>query len=119
MVEQSETFPPKKLHLDLVHEPTPDEEGAIYTFQFLTAEAAAARANGTIWFPVDRIFEMSEPSEPMVYLAQHGLGNNTCAVKSLHRLQQMVHNALVISYYEEESQDIERHLQVRHAAGTV
>jgi Protein of unknown function DUF262 len=115
-------FPLKKLHLDLLHPPTPDEEGAIYSFQFLTDEAAAARANGTFWFTVDRIFEMIEPSEPMVYLAQHGLGNNTCAVKSLHRLQQMVHNALVISFYEEESQDIEKVLNIfirTNSGGTV
>ena len=37
--------------------------------------------------------------EPMVYLAEQGLGNIPCAVKSLHCLQATVHSALVITYY--------------------
>ena len=115
-------FPVKKLHLDLLHESTPDENGAIYRFAFLTDERAAASANGEFWFPVNRIFGMSEPSEPMVYLAEQGLGNTTSAVKSLHRLQQTVHNVLVVSYYEEESQDIEKVLNIfirTNSGGTV
>jgi hypothetical protein len=115
-------FPVKKLYLDLLNQPTPDEEGAIYRFEFLTDEKAAALTSGEYWFPVNRIFGMVEPSEPMVYLAEQGLGNTTSAVKSLHRLQAMVHNALVISYYEEESQDIEKVLNIfirTNSGGTV
>ena len=43
-------------------------------------------------------------------------------MKSLHRLHAMVHNALVISYYEEESQDIEKVLNIfirTNSGGTV
>lgn len=115
-------FPVKKLYVDLLHERIPDEEGAIFRFEFLTDERAAEPATGEFWFPVNRIFEMAEPSEPMVYLAEQGLGNTTCAVKSLHRLQAMAHNAPVISYYEEESQDIEKVLNIfirTNSGGTV
>lgn len=115
-------FPVKKLYLDLLHEPVPDEEGAIYRFEFLTDERAAAPLAGEFWFPVNRIFGMAEPSEPMVYLAEKSFGNNTFAVKSLHRLQATVHNSLVISYYEEESQDIEKVLNIfirTNSGGTV
>ncbi len=115
-------FPVKKLYLDLLHEPIPDEEDAVYRFEFLTDERANMPANGEFWFAVNRIFGMVEPSEPMVYLAEQGLGNTTCAVKSLHRLQATVHNALVINYYEEESQDIEKVLNIfirTNSGGTV
>jgi hypothetical protein len=115
-------FPVKKLYVDLLHERIPDEEGAIFRFEFLTDERAAEPATGEFWFPVNRIFEMAEPSEPMVYLAEQGLGNTTSAVKSLHRLQAMAHNAPVISYYEEESQDIEKVLNIfirTNSGGTV
>ena len=115
-------FPVKKLYLDLLHEPIPGEEGAIYRFEFLTDERGAALTSGEFWFPVNRIFGMAEQSEPMVYLAEQGLGNTTCAVKSLYRLQAMVHNALVMSYYEEESQDIEKVLNIfirTNSGGTV
>jgi hypothetical protein len=109
-------------YLNLLHQSTADEEGAIYKFEFMTDENAAATADGEFWFPVTRIFGMAEPSEPMVYLAEQGLGNTTTAVKSLHRLQAMVHNALVISYYEEDSQDIEKVLNIfirTNSGGTV
>jgi hypothetical protein len=115
-------FPVKKLYVDLLHQPLADEEGAIYRFEFLTDEKASTPTSGQLWFAVSRIFGMSEPSEPMVYLAERGLGNNTFAVKSLHRLQAMVHNANVISYYEEESQDIEKVLNIfirTNSGGTV
>ncbi len=115
-------FPVKKLYLDLLHDPIPDEEGAIYRFEFLTDERAAALTSGEFWFPVNRIFGMAEQSEPMVYLAEQSLGNTTCAVKSLYRLQAMVHNALVMNYYEEESQDIEKVLNIfirTNSGGTV
>jgi hypothetical protein len=115
-------FPVKKLYIDLLHEPIADEEGAIYRFEFLTDERAAAPPSGEFWFPVNRIFGMAEPSEPMVYLAEQSLGNNKFAVKALHRLQATIHNALVISYYEEESQDIEKVLNIfirTNSGGTV
>jgi hypothetical protein len=115
-------FPVKKLYLDLLHDPIPDEEGAIYRFEFLTDERAAALTSGEFWFPVNRIFGMAEQSEPMVYLAEQSLGNTTCAVKSLYRLQAMVHNALVMNYYEEESQDIEKVLNIfirTNSGGTI
>jgi hypothetical protein len=115
-------FPVKRLYLDLLHDVTPDEEGAIYRFEFLTEETASVRTDGEFWFPVHQIFGMGEPSEPMVFLAEKGLGNNAKAVKTLHRLQATVHSALVISYYEEETQDIEKVLNIfirTNSGGTV
>lgn len=115
-------FPVKRLYLDLLHHPATDEEGALYRFEFLTDEKAAVRTDGEFWFAVHRIFEMGEPSEPMVFLAEKGFGNNPNAVKTLHRLQATVHNALVISYYEEETQDIEKVLNIfirTNSGGTV
>ena len=115
-------FPVKRLYLDLLHQPEPDEEGEIYRFQFLTDERSAAPAADEFWFPVHRIFAMVEPSEPMEYLAEKKLGNTQRAVKTLHRLQQVVHTAAVINYYEEESQDIEKVLSIfirTNSGGTV
>jgi len=115
-------FPVKKLYLDLLHKPKADEDGAIFRFEFLTDERAATPEDGEFWFPVSKIYAMAEPSEPMVYLAENGLGNTTAAVKSLHKLQSIVHQVLVISYYEEESQDIEKVLNIfirTNSGGTV
>jgi hypothetical protein len=112
----------KRLYLDLLHQPQPDEEGEIYRFEFLTEEKHAAHGENEFWFPVCRIFEMVEPSEPMEYLAEHKLGNIQRAIKALHRLQNVVHSAPVINFYEEESQSIEKVLAIftrTNSAGTV
>jgi hypothetical protein len=115
-------FPVKRLYCDLLHEPESGEDGEIYRFEFLTDETAAAPQQGEYWFPVHQIFPMAEPSEPMVFLAQQQLGNAARAVKTLHRLQQVVHTAAVINYYEEESQSIEKVLSIfirTNSGGTV
>lgn len=115
-------FPVKRLYLDLLHDLVPDEEGTIYRFEFLTEERATAKAEGEYWFPVHKVYDMEEPADPMMYLAQVGLGNTPAAVKALHRLQSMVHNSSVVSYYEEESQDIEKVLNIfirTNSGGTV
>jgi len=115
-------FPVKRLHLDLLHQVEPDEEGEIYRFEFLTEERSAAPAEGEFWFPIHQIFGMVEPSEPMEYLAEKKLGNTQRAVKTLHRLQQVVHNAAVVNFYEEESQNIEKVLAIfirTNSGGTV
>jgi hypothetical protein len=115
-------FPVKWLYIDLLHEQKADEEGAIYRFEFLTKEKALNRTQGEFWFPVSQIFTMVEPAEPMIYLAEQGLGNTTAAVRALHGLRAMVHQSLAISYYEEESQDIEKVLNIfirTNSAGTI
>lgn len=115
-------FPVKRLHLDLLHQAEADEEGGVYRFEFLTEEKSSVPVEGEFWFPVNRIFGMVEPSEPMVYLAEKKLGNTPRAIKTLHRLQQVVHNALVINFYEEESQSIEKVLSIfirTNSGGTV
>jgi len=115
-------FPVKKLYLNLLHQPEPDEEGEVYRFAFLTDEKGLASKENEFWFPVHQIFNMAEPSEPMVYLAEKQLGNTPCAVKSLHRLQHVVHVAPVVNFYEEESQAIEKVLNIfirTNSGGTV
>jgi uncharacterized protein DUF262 len=115
-------FPVKRLHLDLLYEAKPDEEGAVYRFEFLSEERSLAPVEGEFWFPVHRIFGMVEPSEPMEFLAEKKLGNTPRAVRALHRLQQVVHNAHVINFYEEESQAIEKVLSIfirTNSGGTV
>lgn len=115
-------FPVRRLYLDLLHELEPDEEGMVYRFEFLTEERAAAPREDEFWFPVHRIFSMAEPSEPMEYLAEKKLGNTPRAVKTLHKLQHAVHVAPVITYYEEDGQDIEKVLRIfirTNSGGTV
>src|ERR1700756_5591710 len=43
-------FPVKRLYMDLLHAREPDEEGAMYRFEFLTDERAAIHEEGAYWF---------------------------------------------------------------------
>lgn len=115
-------FPVKRLYLNLLGEAAPNEEGAAYDFQFLTEERAAKATDGEFWFPVNRVFDMAEPAEPMIFLSEEGLGNTPKAVKALHALQAAVHTRLVINYYEEDSQEVEEVLSIfirTNSGGTV
>ena len=115
-------FPVKRLYLNLLHEPVANDQGEVYQFEFLTEEKSSASEQGTSWFPVREIFRMAEPSEPMEYLATKGLGNNATAVRMLHRLRAVVHDTPAIPFYEEESQSIEKVLNIfirTNSGGTV
>lgn len=115
-------FPVKRLYLDLLHARDADEEGAMYRFEFLTEERAAVHEEGVYWFPVSDIFDMAKAHEPMVYLANKGLGNTPKAVEAIHALQTRVHTEPIISYYEEATQEIEKVLNIfirTNSGGTV
>lgn len=115
-------FPVKRLYMDLLHAREADEEGAMYCFEFLTDERAAIREKGAYWFLVSDIFEMVKAHEPMVYLANKGLGNTPRAVEAIHALQARIHTEPIVSYYEEATQDIEKVLNIfirTNSGGTV
>jgi hypothetical protein len=114
-------YPVKTLHLNLLHDQTPNENGEKHRFEFRTETQSQEPCNGEFWFPVKRIFNMNQPHAAMLYLAQNTLGNNENAVEILLCLQNVVHTALVITAYEEESQSIERVLSIfirTNSAGT-
>jgi hypothetical protein len=115
-------FPVKRLNMDLLHARDPDEEGTMFRFDFLTEERAANQEDGVFWFPVWEIFDMVKAHEPMVYLANKGLGNMPRAVEAIHALQASVHTEPIISYYEESTQEIEKVLNIfirTNSGGTV
>ncbi len=116
-------FPVKKLHLDLISAKQGDELGLSFDFRFLTtAEAAANAAGGAFWFEVRGVMDLPEAYDVMQYLAQHQLGNNVQAVRTLSRLHAVVHTEQVINYYEEESGDLDKVLNIFirvNSAGTI
>lgn len=115
-------FPVKKLYLELLHKPEADETGEVFRFQFLTTKKASLKATMNSGSPCISSSKMPEPSDPMEFLAEKKLGNTPRAVKTLHRLQQVVFNAAVINDYEEESQAVEKVLNIfirTNSGGTV
>lgn len=115
-------FPVKRLYLDLLHTPKPDEEGEIYRFAFLTEEHTKKASEGEHWFPVSKVLELEEMHDLMGYLAGAELGNEKRATATLGRLHKVVWVYPTITFYEEESQDIEKVLAIfirTNSGGTV
>ncbi len=116
-------FPVKKLYLDLLSAKRGDELGLSFDFRFLTRmEAASSDSRDVFWFEVREIMNLPEAYDVMQYLAEHKLGNNPRAVRTLSRLHAVVHTEQTINYYQEESGDLDKVLNIFirvNSAGTV
>lgn len=109
----SEAFPKKTLHLNLLASPQPDEDGVVYKFRFLS-EDQVVRDEAALWFPVPEILGMKGGPPMLAWLTTNKVEGDalTVAYTNLDRLHQVVHNEPCIFYYEEGSQDIERVLNI-------
>jgi Protein of unknown function DUF262 len=107
-------YPQKFLCLDLAHVAPEEEFGVRYDFRFLTpAEAASATTKaGATWFQVSDILPMKETYDLLDYLQCRGIGNDKNAGRALGRLHKVVHADRVVHYYQEDSPDIERVLNI-------
>ncbi|WP_028795338.1 DUF262 domain-containing protein [Thalassobaculum salexigens] len=118
-----DAFPVRTLRLDLLAPPVPDEDGAIYRFRFLD-DAQAARDETAQWFKVPDILGMEDGPAMLRSLTRQGLSGENLdnAYTALDRLHRVVHSRELINYYEEETQDVERVLNIfirLNSGGTV
>jgi hypothetical protein len=107
-------YPVKYLYLDLASHGAEDELGMQYDFRFLTpSEAGSPNAkDDAVWFRVRDIMGMVETYDLMDYLSAQGLGNVKQVGRTLGALHKIVHVEKVIHYYEENSQDIDKVLNI-------
>ena len=118
-----EAFPKKTLRLNLLAPLEPDENGIVYKFRFLD-DSQVGRDDGALWFPVPEILSMKGGPPMLAWLTKNKLEGDslTNAYTVLDRLHQVVYSEQSVSYYEEESQDIERVLNIfirLNSGGTV
>jgi hypothetical protein len=118
-----DAFPVRTLRLDLLAPTAPDEDGAIYRFKFLD-DAQAARDEDAHWFPVPDILGLENGSPLLKMLLKNGLEGDELdrAFTALDRLHRVVHVNQLINYFEEETQDVERVLNIfirLNSGGTV
>lgn len=116
-------FPKKKLHLNLLHKQHPDENGIRYQFAFLTKKRATQEAADECWYPVTKILSVEKTAEMVKWvnsrLTQDQVGD---AFDVLDQLFQVVHNKILVAYYEEKSQDLDKVLNIfirTNSGGTV
>lgn len=118
-----DAFPVRTLRLDLLAPKEADEDGAIYRFRFLD-DAQAARDEAAHWLKVPDILGMEDGPAMLAGLMERGLQGEALknAYATLDRLHRVVHAHNLVNYYEEETQDLERVLNIfirLNSGGTV
>ncbi len=108
-----DAFPERILALDLLASPDPDEEGSRYCFEFIDEDRVGVE-DARLWFRVSHILGMKAGPAMLNWLMQHGLDPEQLsrAYETLDRLHRAIRVDQVVAYYEEESQDIERVLNI-------
>lgn len=116
-------YPERRLYLDLLAAPGGDEGGERYRFEFLTEDRAGTTCPEECWFKVSDILGMQSGPSMLAWLngrlPQEKL---TQAFTTLDQLYQVVHNKHLISFYEENSQDLDKVLNIfirMNSGGTV
>jgi len=107
-------YPTRRMYLNVLAEAAPNDAGLRYDFRLLTDEQIRESADDEVhhWFPVTKIFDATNAMQPMMELAQLGLGNNEFAIRVLGELYDAVHAKESLQTYEETDQDVERVLDI-------
>lgn len=122
-------FPKKKMYLNLLA-PSSDLE-LEYDFRFLTVEEANVKKHVEIiddeeierdffWFEIGKILEQSEPGSINMFLMENDLMNTSIyskvqsafAINTLTKFQNIIHQKGIISYFLEESEELDKVLQI-------
>jgi hypothetical protein len=119
----ADAFPERTLRLNLLGSKEIDEDGIMYRFRFLSDDQVA-RDEGAHWFKVGDILATEDVIDLNDMLVDAGFTGESLkgALRLLSRLYRVVHTDPLIHYYEEETQDVERVLNIfirLNAGGTV
>ena len=117
-----DAFPTQHLYLDLLWSPADDDDvGVRYLFEFLTHQQANVRDG--CWFPVKDILTLPDAGPAMTaWLEERDLKSVSEPYRVLFRLYEVIRNLPLVSYYEEQSQELEKVLQIfirTNSGGTV
>jgi Protein of unknown function DUF262 len=120
--DNPEAFPQKFLCLNLLSLAPENEAGMKYDFEFLAKDGMEDRDDSHFWCPVSKIPSMETGADIHEYLVDNGLGSSKEAYRNIERLHAVVHRDFLITFFEEESQDIEKVLNIfirTNSGGTV
>ena len=120
-------FPKRHLYLNLLWKPDDDnDEGLKYRFDFLTDEQcdASKEDETACWFPVRDILLMENAGPALTRWLNKELQQEQVddAHDALFELYQVVHTKPLVSFYEENSQELDKVLQIfirMNSGGTI
>lgn len=115
--DSAKAYPKKKLYLNVLR---PSKELEVeYEFKFLTKEETKPDKEH-FWFKCSKILDFKEISEVMEYLMTNDLTDTSkyskiqtkYALNTLNELFNVIHQKGTISYYLEESEELDKVLQI-------
>jgi hypothetical protein len=110
-----DAFPKKKLYLNLLADPDPDDLGLRYDLRFLTdTEAQASDEEPDGWYPLRSILSLADAGPAMQKeLRQRRIDlNDTDPYQRLYDLHVAIRKNPPINYYLETSQDLNKVLDI-------
>src|ERR1035438_435874 len=110
-------FPKRRLYLNLLAPAKNDKGDMIYDFAFLTDEEAKEPQAYTFWFRVGDILDIKEEADINDYLIQNALlekpkDQARFANKTLFKLWHVIHKNLVINYFLEKDESLDKVLNI-------
>jgi hypothetical protein len=105
-----DAYPVRRLYLRLDAAAAENELGMEYDFRFLTGEAA--KEPDASWFLVADILRHEDATTLFEYIQQSGLAESKFAFRALNRLHAVVRKDGIVSYFEEEAQDLDKVLNI-------
>ena len=107
-----DAYPPKRLRLDLCHLGTGDED-AQFRLAFLTDHEVNRAPAGVHWYPVSAVLDLDNAGPAVfTHIQAAGLADHPSAFHTLAKLQQVVHEDGLISFYLEDSQELDKVLDI-------
>lgn len=115
--DSKHAFPAKKLYLNLLK---PSEQLEVeYDFKFLTEREAQPR-DGYFWFECGKILEITDMGKSSMFLMKNKLMDTSIyseeesefAINTLNGFFNVIHQKGTISYYLEESEELDKVLQI-------
>ncbi len=114
--DNDQAYPKKRLYLNLLS--ASEDSTYEYEFEFLTDDEAKQNDENHHWFLVGKILDLKEQYDVMNYMIENGLSSNPdkdkakFANKELYKLHAVLHVNKIISYYLEQSTELDKVLNI-------
>ena len=115
-------FPIRHLYLNLLAYASENEQGMEYDFRFLDERQSKQRIDSHFWYRVADIRSVNDLADIFLGSTSQDLPQSRLAYGMLAKLHQVVHQEPVISYYEENEQDLDKVLDIfirTNSGGTI
>ena len=107
-----DAFPKRHLYLNILDKAEENEAGMRYDFRFLTLKEAEQRDATHCWYRIGDVLKTKSLVDLHSFLVKKELGNRHEPFEVLARLHMVVHTEPTIAYYAEESQDLDKVLDI-------